>query len=614
MDWSHASTLAQSMHIDVIGIAETNVLWTEPRRQYSQSFLKKTIKQANMATCSSTEVGCGEYLPGGIASCVVGNLTGHIIATIKDTSGLGRWAGHILAGKNNKHLVIITAYRPVKAPGFLTTYQQQWRLLRQQNDPNPNPRQQFLTDLEQHIAKWTSQSYEILLMWDANEGIMSHKSDINKFMCKTGLAPIHTTFPSTSYIRGSNCIDFILATTGIRESAKLSGYLPFYDGLWTSDHRGLFVDIHTPTLYHQQSNTTQNQPKRNLFSNYRTQVLKFINIIQKSQRLPDILQKLTELDKLHICTNQNTIEFEQLDTIFTATLLQAEQACALPNHAAWNPPLHESFLIYRYWRIRKSSRSNKTKVTDQLDTITRQVHTNGGDIHQGNQNRPITYQLKLAIKNLRQQRLAAAESRKKHLTFRQETMVLEGKKERAAAIITIQKTERRQQCFRKFHLFTKPPRSTGGIAYTIKQNQDGTNTRIQDPNELATALFNRNRQHFAQAHGTPFTVPPLSNSLNFSDVSQAGKEILEGDYTAMNINNKHTTAINQELKRVQAALPHEMQFNAMITGFFKWRETTTTSPSGKHLGIYRSLIQFHRQFPPTTSIQFKLTHLIPIQT
>jgi hypothetical protein len=156
MDWSHASTLAQSMHIDVIGIAETNVLWTEPRRQYAKSFLKKTIKQANMATCSSTEVGCGEYLPGGIASCVVGNLTGHIIATIKDTSGLGRWAGHIIAGKNNKHLVIITAYRPVKAPGFLTTYQQQWRLLRQQDDPNPNPRQQILTDLEQHVAKWTS--------------------------------------------------------------------------------------------------------------------------------------------------------------------------------------------------------------------------------------------------------------------------------------------------------------------------------------------------------------------------------------------------------------------------------------------------------------------------
>jgi hypothetical protein len=28
----------------------------------------------------------------------------------------------------------------------------------------------------------------------------------------------------------------------------------------------------------------------------------------------------------------------------------------------------------------------------------------------------------------------------------------------------------------------------------------------------------------------------------------------------------------------------------MIQGLNKWRETTTTSPSGKHLGFYKALI------------------------
>jgi hypothetical protein len=37
-----------------------------------------------------------------------------------------------------------------------------------------------------------------------------------------------------------------------------------------------------------------------------------------------------------------------------------------------------------------------------------------------------------------------------------------------------------------------------------------------------------------------------------------------------------------------------MIIESMCTGFAKWRESTTTSPSGKHLGIYKSLINARR--------------------
>jgi hypothetical protein len=36
----------------------------------------------------------------------------------------------------------------------------------------------------------------------------------------------------------------------------------------------------------------------------------------------------------------------------------------------------------------------------------------------------------------------------------------------------------------------------------------------------------------------------------------------------------------------------------MINGFHKWRENTTTSPSGKHLGIYRTLTKMYKSTPP----------------
>jgi hypothetical protein len=43
---------------------------------------------------------------------------------------------------------------------------------------------------------------------------------------------------------------------------------------------------------------------------------------------------------------------------------------------------------------------------------------------------------------------------------------------------------------------------------------------------LEHILFHRNRTHFAQADGTPFTRPPVSSALHFIGVNQAGEDIL----------------------------------------------------------------------------------------
>jgi hypothetical protein len=46
--------------------------------------------------------------------------------------------------------------------------------------------------------------------------------------------------------------------------------------------------------------------------------------------------------------------------------------------------------------------------------------------------------------------------------------------------------------------------------------------------ELEATLYERNRNHFSQAQGTPFTVPPLSEALQFDGVTAFGKTILQG--------------------------------------------------------------------------------------
>jgi hypothetical protein len=158
------------------------------------------------------------------------------------------------------------------------------------------------------------------------------------------------------------------------------------------------------------------------------------------------------------------------------------------------------------------------------------------------------------------------------------------KKDQVAAIATIQRAERRARCFRKFHNYTKPPRSPNGLAYVIRTDENGDKTRIQQPTELHATLFERNRKHFAQADGTPITRPPLSSSLNFSGISTMGERILNGNIPNDTL-TQSTTAILAELRRVRPPLAHQMTIEDMMSGFSKWRKSTTTSPSNKHLGI-----------------------------
>jgi hypothetical protein len=211
-DWQQASLQLHALHIDMFGCAETNTTWTDTKRKYAQYQIQKINKQANLSVCSSTEVGSSDYQPGGVASCITGKWTGRITETINDPSGLGRWAGHIIHGGKDNNIVVITAYRPTKSLGFQTNYQQQWRMLRNNNDPKPDPRKKMLQDLEKTIIKYHRSKSEIILMWDANEGIKNQNSKLHQFMTNTNLLPAHTSFPTATYSRGSTCIDFIMAT------------------------------------------------------------------------------------------------------------------------------------------------------------------------------------------------------------------------------------------------------------------------------------------------------------------------------------------------------------------------------------------------------------------
>jgi hypothetical protein len=111
------------------------------------------------------------------------------------------------------------------------------------------------------------------------------------------------------------------------------------------------------------------------------------------------------------------------------------------------------------------------------------------------------------------------------------------------------------------------------------------------PDEINYNIFLRNRHHFGQGQGTPFTVAPLSHTIDWAASSSTAEAILEGTFHDKDL-DQLTKSVIQECK-AKTDLDSIMGqiTTAEFRGKFKtWRESTSTSPSGRHLGMYKALL------------------------
>ncbi len=120
-------------------------------------------------------------------------------------------------------------------------------------------------------------------------------------------------------------------------------------------------------------------------------------------------------------------------------------------------------------------------------------------------------------------------------------------------------------------------------------------TTLTDPHQIDQELLKYCQEHFSKSFGTPYTVPPLSNLLDYDGITQFGQTVLNGtaDLSLLNLNH-HTKLLLQHQKYCTPAnilKYQELPYNSLMQGFHKWKERTTTSPSGRHLGIYKALLK-----------------------
>lgn len=618
-EWKELGDTALTQGYDVIGLPETNYAFTTNRTHNLLQHLKRQHRQAVISTSRCNEINNTEYQPGGTLTVAIGPLASRVHSKGQDKTHMGRWSYITIRRTTQPPLTIITAYRVPKAanPGDYTAHAQQMRQLRMAGYDHPNPREQCLTDLTSQIQHLQSHQHSIILLIDANEP-HTERSGIGILLLTTKLInviAVKCPEPPATHRRGSATIDIIAISQDLLPTVQRCGYLPFNEPPYAaSDHRGGYIDLNTDQLL--MGHTIQqahNQP-RILTSTQPKIVARYCSQLGKMCIQHNLLQRRDKLMQTIIWTKQEDEELETLDSEYTTLCIRAETRSKFPHAAPWHPRLHLAFNLTTYWRIRYSNHRTNTTSTKQLERLldnisharatSDRISPNSYPPKLLQQQGNIRLKLRMSYQFLKLVRQEAETERHNYLATEAELAVMDNVQGKARILKRIKQSEERRKTFKLLRLYIQNNNSSSVQEVQVPQNpgDDPKTTTIwktvQNQTEVENHLHQYSQHHFAQADGSPFTVPPLSTLFGYSGLSPEADALLNG---VRDIPNMSPTMklILQSLERQAPPMPFSLPTDdELAQGYQRWPEKTSTSPSGRHLGHYKALLIT----PPTNQI------------
>ena len=508
--------------------------------------------------------------------------------------------------------MIISAYQPVEKrgkEGNTSVASQHRSLLLQSNDPTDNPRTAFQRDLKEQLHEYIRDGIECLLVGDFNEEFRSESDGIGSLATHLGLINLMVhrhpdKTPPVTYARGRKCLDFALGTPRIAQAVIAAGYEAFNER-FVSDHRGYFLDMDTAILFGSPTQDLAPLSRRQLRTtniHHNTMYIERLHEMLSNHRVFERAQKLTLAGDRHKLA-------EALDRDITAACLAAEAKLPAVGEAAWSIELASARKrVHILGKVISTVKANRDPST---------VYAEAREIM------PPTWEPPFSSQELSQQWRAAkkeastiaAESvthREKEIRARithLEQSSNPSDKTSATIIRRIKRAEDLKHLWRKLKGVRQSSQPRGVVRLEIPSHPDIDPKKCDDwqiidvPTEIVRHLKDRNHLHFGQAHGTPFTIPPLSEDLGFSGDGPGTASILNGTYDTTTFSKPVQILLNH-LKYVHNTDSEfcrptisDAEFCAKLK---TWRESTSTSPSGMHLGHYKVLVARH-SFSTTAS-------------
>lgn len=642
--------IARDLQVDWLGLAETHL---DSKKHHVQAAVRKAASdkhngfKAINCVFSQSDIDYGSDRKfGGVLQMATDNLASRTVTTYSDR--YGRWTSQTHSGKKGTMLTTISAYRVADGcKGPSSSYAQQRAMLVTENRA-ADPRRMFITDLTEYIHKCQSSGHEVVLCLDANESMSHPNSAIRRLANDCGLADVHqTTCPDISRLNshraGSSQIDFCFASPKVMSSITQTGILAF-DDAFGGDHRAMYFDLDIISFFHGitanpvsfqgRAFTTKDKKKTKTFTDAAEDAWTHRNLSSRIQ----ILSAISRLPSHQIRREKVAAMYEQIDAEITRAFDTATASLNIPkSHRQWSPEWAAAGASKRYWRARIKNVWAGHDDTEALHKL--RVKYNIADDGTTDIN-TLTQRYDMAVKHHSSITKRDVDYREHHLDHLIEVKSAEVEfdptaKKELSALKSLKEAEKQSNVFKKIGRTLKPM-SSGGISRveiplamsnamqthhlgptegpiqntneqlrdvlkrTIRtKKSDGTEewVTILDKDQMENAILLYCQEHFQQASATPFGHGHLADLIGTSGLTEAGKQILQGtlfsEFDAESFPELATfiaeLAMPEEIKQLDP-ISNEISIEDWHKGFKNWRESTSTSPSGRHLGIYKALL------------------------
>ena len=599
------------LNIDIQGITEHCLDTTKFQvYQTANDLIRANYPgQVNLQMNSSSEPAANVYKPGGTGVMLLGDSVSRQEPQGRGGDPLGRWSYVHLRRKHQPPITVISAYqvcpRPTNPIGN-TAYHQQVRALSAAGTPDIHPRQAFVRDLITFVTTLQTKRHDIILGGDFNESLEDRNSGILKVITTCNLIdPFLQRFPHHpkfgTHVAGTRRIDYAFISPTLFHSTVRVGYAPFYYAK-PSDHRPLFLEFKTSHLFGYRQDQLQSSRNRIVKSTDKPTATRFV-----SQWYEEIYTRQGFSLKRSLDANEATPDVvEQVDEIIGISGQVAEKSCRRRR-----PEFYSQVLVQNRLQVsilRGHLQSLRLGV-DRSTQLIRRMQRGGVEF-------PLPPTIRLTQLALREANTKLQQSCQDHEALREqelqeriETAIQNGKKTKAQIIRAIRKSEDHRKTYQILQQMKRRSTNTHAIdRVEIPSSWPQPHQPVDDidhledpktctqwrmitvPEEVEYYLLLRNRLHFGQAEGTPFTIEPLRQDIDWTASTQAAEQLLHGTYTKV-INTPHCNELLRECRQAAAqdSLPAELTAEEFRGKMTAWKESTTTSPSGRHLGWYKTL-------------------------
>ena len=209
--------------------------------------------------------------------------------------------------------------------------------------------------------------------------------------------------------------------------------------------------------------------------------------------------------------------------------------------------------------------------------------------------------IRKAVDNYRKAIPKAREMRKEQIREWVEAASKQGNKTMAQHMRATANAEHTKDTFRLLQNVIKPQDQSGirrlkvpttnnnGETIRGQQGQEQWTT-LTDLQEIESKIIERNIKHFGQATNTPFNSKEFTDIFGIDGDSEATAELLRGKLPNIDSLPTEVQQILQEIaKSLQPIIDTTISTEDLISLFKHWKEPTSTSPSGCHLGHWHAL-------------------------